>query len=120
MNKMKQVILDKDGYGYYALVVSENGVTPYPLLGRVQKFVARHFLPIAGVRGVNWFFECPYCGHKDFYSNDICPECTVTREGQVTDHEEYFRVAVLPRIREFRWLENTLQELRELENLDGL
>ena len=69
--------LGVDGWGYYALIEFTDGSHyPYPMLGRVLRWFARR-LPVLGVRGDTWFYHCPVCGARSFYTfrADYCSMC---------------------------------------------
>lgn len=60
---------ERDNQEYYWLVKIESTNTFIPLIILPENIrEAAYKLRTLGIRGKTWFFECPVCGSKSFYS----------------------------------------------------
>jgi len=71
------LILDGQGMGYYSLVeFSDGSHYPVPMLSPIMRWLARR-LRVIGRRGRDWWYHCPVCGHRSFFTlrDNMCYSC---------------------------------------------
>jgi hypothetical protein len=80
----------------YALTPHRLRLRVAEMLHRIDKTVRRLYVwrlnraKCIGVRGLNWFYHCPKCGHKLFYSprTHPCPSCVEVAEQKVVGNSQ--------------------------------